>query len=61
MPVLSLRTAIPAVGALVLAGNDLIELITAVSEIDPLPLLIHALGLTMAKYQSIIKPKVNSE
>ena len=55
MPFLSLRTAIPTVGTLVLAGNDMLELVTALIDLDPTPLLIQALGLTMAKYQSTIK------
>ncbi len=51
MPAIPLRNTLFYAGSAVLICNDLFELITAISELDPLPLLMHTLGLTIAKYQ----------
>ncbi len=57
MRLTSLRSVLLCIGSLILVVDDLIEVITAISEVDPVPLLIHALALAITKYQSTLKSK----
>ncbi len=57
MPLMSLRNTLFIIGSAILACNDSLELIASVSEFDPIPLLIYALGFALDKYPSIIKSK----